>query len=169
LDAWRMDEKHRQECDRDPEALNLSDMAGNCWEWCNDWHVCNLGATPVTDPVGPASGTHRVLRGGSWRSNTYHVRCAYRCDFFTPNYSGWRTGVRAARTANPLLVKSLRPPLWWRRPAFGHPGGGGTPPGTGAPQVVLAEARHPSPASVDQPHHTRRSSRPSVARRASWS
>ena len=29
------------------------DMAGNLYEWCNDWFDCNLGTAPATDPVGP--------------------------------------------------------------------------------------------------------------------
>ncbi|MCK4414550.1 MAG: SUMF1/EgtB/PvdO family nonheme iron enzyme [Candidatus Eisenbacteria sp.] len=28
-----------------PEALALSDMAGNVWDWCDDWHVCDLGTS----------------------------------------------------------------------------------------------------------------------------
>ena len=55
-------------------ALGLHDMSGNAWEWCFDrWNydpasndaAYNQGGI-VTDPQGGASGTGRVLRGGSW-------------------------------------------------------------------------------------------------------
>jgi len=50
-----------------PNGYGLYDMAGNVWEWCNDWYDSNYyDVSPYENPKGPASGTGRVLRGGGW-------------------------------------------------------------------------------------------------------
>jgi formylglycine-generating enzyme required for sulfatase activity len=56
------------------------DMAGNVWEWIGDWYAEDYYVeAPRDNPTGPESGTARVLRGGSYRSNLDGgLRCADR-------------------------------------------------------------------------------------------
>ena len=51
--------------DLQANAWGLSDMLGNVYEWVQDWYEDYQSGSAI-DPTGPATGTLRVVRGGSW-------------------------------------------------------------------------------------------------------
>jgi formylglycine-generating enzyme required for sulfatase activity len=62
-----------------PNAWGLYDMSGNVLEWVWDWYSSTYySSSPAEDPLGPESGSSRVLRGGSWSDYAQGCRAAYR-------------------------------------------------------------------------------------------
>ena len=58
----------------------LFDIGGNASEWCHDYYSAYTGRlAEEVDPLGPTLGTHRVIRGSSWRDATLaETRLSYR-------------------------------------------------------------------------------------------
>jgi formylglycine-generating enzyme len=79
--------------------FGVYDMAGNVWEWVNDWYDAKYyEKSPAKNPTGPESGTKRVLRGSGWQNETPTVRIFTRVDS-DPTIRNESTGFRCAMDA----------------------------------------------------------------------
>lgn len=86
-----------------PNGFGLHNMTGNVWEWCADWFDPGwYEQRESVDPVGPPSGTHRVMRGGSYLCHESYCR-RYRVtarSANTPDSSTGNLGFRVARDSS---------------------------------------------------------------------
>ena len=86
-----------------PNSWGLYDMQGNACEWCSDWLLWPaMTLTGGEDPTGPAAGTFRSLRGGSWWFSA--ELCQSDARTMLPSYDFSLFGFRVVRSV-------VRPPL----------------------------------------------------------
>ena len=78
-------------------AYGLCDIGANVHEWCADWFGADYySVSPERNPQGPATGTRRASRGGSWRHYTKVSRCSARSSI-PPEFQYADYGFRIAR------------------------------------------------------------------------
>ena len=64
---------------KSPNELGIYDMSGNVCEWCQDWYDEDYySRSSQSNPMGPSSGSERVIRGGGWFNAAGGCRVAYR-------------------------------------------------------------------------------------------
>lgn len=90
-----------------PNTWGLYDMHGNVAEWCWDsYDESYYDKSPRADPLGPKTGNHRVLRGGSFLVNETKCRSAARFWSF-PGEGKFYIGFRVARTPEKAVIDAL--------------------------------------------------------------
>ena len=99
FDPWSPDTTKVGSYPNGASPYGALDMAGNVWEWVNDWYSSDYYAnSPPSNPQGPSSGNTRVLRGSSWFStdsdySTYTRRQSSLLDSY---YIGFRCAMDAS-------------------------------------------------------------------------
>jgi eukaryotic-like serine/threonine-protein kinase len=84
------------------------DMAGNAWEWVNDWYAASYADSSQLNSAGPASGTTKVLRGGSWHNTDDYARSAFRGNL-DPNTRYDDLGFRCVMAQMPAVTSTPTP------------------------------------------------------------
>lgn len=85
-----------------PNDFGISNATGNVWEWCHDWFdAAYYSDSPRVAPPGPATGTHRVMRGGSYLCHASYCR-RYRVSARSANTPDTSTGNVGFRVAADL-------------------------------------------------------------------
>lgn len=80
-----------------PNGLDLYDMSGNVWEWCQDWYNKNAYSQHFRqNPIYSGGGADRVGRGGSWLNGAGFVRAASRFGDY-PGVRNYSLGFRLIR------------------------------------------------------------------------
>ena len=83
-----------------PSALGFYNLGDNVHEWCSDWYDAHYYShSPERNPQGPANGSRRASRGGSWRHQIKVSRTAARSSI-PPDFKYSDYGFRVARSCS---------------------------------------------------------------------
>ena len=86
-----------------PNAWGLYDMLGNNREWCLDWFEGTPSSDDVVDPMGPATGSERVLRGGDYNRSIKDFRPS--ASYFISDIEDRNSGLTGFRVVCPVALK----------------------------------------------------------------
>ncbi|MEO6095349.1 MAG: SUMF1/EgtB/PvdO family nonheme iron enzyme [Fibrobacteria bacterium] len=78
-----------------PNSWGLYDMAGNVFEWVQDWYG-DYNVVDLDHPKGPPDGTARVIRGASWYSESGSLSLTARYNN-RPGFRNFKVGFRCAK------------------------------------------------------------------------
>ncbi|HEY9152470.1 MAG TPA: formylglycine-generating enzyme family protein [Anaerolineales bacterium] len=85
-------------------SYGLLDMEGNVYEWVNDYYDPNYYSTaPSSNPTGPSTGDHRVIRGSSFETDVSQLLSAIRHPSL-PDYHNYDLGFRCVVTQPPAFA-----------------------------------------------------------------
>ena len=80
-------------------SYGVYDMAGNVFEWVNDWYTKDYYAnSPKVNPLGPPPSRFKVLKGGSWLDPAYRMRSSGRIGL-APTRTIDHVGFRCAKSS----------------------------------------------------------------------
>jgi len=91
---------------KQPNELGIHDMSGNVAEWVYDWYD-DYTADAKMNPIGPSSGSNRVVRNGGWPSEASDCRVSYRSGG-DPNDGSYRVGFRLALSPDGRSVQDSK-------------------------------------------------------------